>query len=249
MFSRKISSIANGGTGAAGAWGSRSVAVATSIAVRANCPSEHSNGIMRNNIIMNCPRADGIYINNARDIRIYQNTMYRAYGVMLRFPNSTADIRNNIISGAISLRDDAQAFEHDNLETGFAIGSYIQGAADKLSTTRISDYDAKFPSVFDRDDITGLQDSIGDTADWLGESAVGRGDGDFDDWFVSPETGDLSLYNGSGHRRARRLSCGCDGSDFCDHDRSPAPRGPGRHRIWGGTLPAGGLADTTFQAL
>jgi hypothetical protein len=181
------------------------------------CPAEHSNGILRNNIVLNCPQADGIYIRNSRDIGIYHNTIYRSYGILLQFPDSTARIQNNIIAGAVALREDARALAVDNLETGMSIGSFIPGGAKRLNH-RISDYDAKFPSIFDRADIEGLQAFIHDLSGWLGESPLGRGDADFHEWFVSPENGDLSLFEGEEILgQGRSLAEVPD--DFCGHAR------------------------------
>ena len=36
--------------------------------------TEHSDGIMRNNIIMNCPNEVGIYLNKSSNTKIYNNT-------------------------------------------------------------------------------------------------------------------------------------------------------------------------------
>ena len=60
---------------------------------------------MRNNIIANCPQDVGIYLNAAANTRIYNNTLYNTTGIDVRFPASTADLRNNVLSGAIRNRD------------------------------------------------------------------------------------------------------------------------------------------------
>jgi hypothetical protein len=160
------------------------------------CPVEHRAGIMRNNIIMNCPKADGIDVNNASEIGLYHNTLYRAYGILLRFPNTSAVVRNNIISGAVTKRDGALAVVEHNKETGLSIGSFIPGGAEKL-TYRISDYHIKFPNYFDRPDIEWLQGFINDSADWLARTWIGRGDSWFDRQFVSPGTGNWALFDGA----------------------------------------------------
>ncbi|MDP6345023.1 MAG: right-handed parallel beta-helix repeat-containing protein [Alphaproteobacteria bacterium] len=65
---------------------------------------EHSNGTIRNNIIMNCPQDVGIYLNRAKDSRIYNNIIYNTVGIDVRYRQSTADIRNNVMSGRIKNR-------------------------------------------------------------------------------------------------------------------------------------------------
>ena len=161
----------------------------------AGLDDEHRGGIMRNNIIMNCPNAEGIYINKASDIKILHNTIYRAFGVLLRFPGTEAQIKNNIISGAVALRDDAKSEDENNLETGFAVGAYIPGGAIYWQR-RISDYHIKYPNYVDEEDVESWQSSIEDTADWLAKSSLGRGDEAFEDWFTNPEAGELDLYDG-----------------------------------------------------
>lgn len=47
---------------------------------RPDCPLEHRNGAMRNNVIINCPQAPGVYINRSRDIAIHHNTIFKSLG-------------------------------------------------------------------------------------------------------------------------------------------------------------------------
>lgn len=67
-------------------------------------PVEHTNGTIRNNIIMNCTRDVGLYLNRARNTRVYNNIFYNTVGIDVRYRQSTADIRNNVISGRIKNR-------------------------------------------------------------------------------------------------------------------------------------------------
>ena len=76
-----------------------------SICESGTCTPEHQNGIMRNNIIVNCPADVGIYLNAATNSRIQHNTLYNTTGIDVRFPASTADLRNNLMSGLIDDRD------------------------------------------------------------------------------------------------------------------------------------------------
>ena len=67
---------------------------------------EHSNGTIRNNIVMNCPQDVGIYLNRAHNTRVYNNILYNTGGIDVRYRQSTADLRNNIISSRIKNRND-----------------------------------------------------------------------------------------------------------------------------------------------
>lgn len=69
------------------------------------CIPEHQNGIMRNNVIVNCPADVGIYLNSASNSRLQHNTLYNTTGIDVRFAASSADLRNNLLSGQIRNRD------------------------------------------------------------------------------------------------------------------------------------------------
>ncbi len=89
----------------------------SSICEEGTCTPEHEDGIMRNNLIVNCPDDVGIYLNEAADVRIYNNTIYNTTGVDVRFTASVAELRNNILSGQIRERDGGTAIEGVNLES------------------------------------------------------------------------------------------------------------------------------------
>lgn len=87
-----------------------------SLCEEGRCDPEHQFGIMRNNIIMNCPADVGIYLNKASNVAIYNNTLYNTTGIDVRFSSSKADIRNNLLSGRIRNRDGATHTGGSNLE-------------------------------------------------------------------------------------------------------------------------------------
>ena len=93
-----------------------------------DCSVEHRGGIIRDNIIMNCPDV-GIYLNRARDTKIYNNTLYQTLGIDVRFSTSTADIRNNILDGRILDRDGGTSTVADNLiaSEGAWFGAWFGG--------------------------------------------------------------------------------------------------------------------------
>ena len=80
------------------------------------CAVEHTNGILRNNVIVNCPADVGIYINEGKNTRIYNNTLYNTSGIDVRFKASFADIRNNLLSGQIRKRDGAKTTQGSNMQ-------------------------------------------------------------------------------------------------------------------------------------
>jgi parallel beta-helix repeat protein len=87
-----------------------------SICEDGTCTPEHQNGILRNNVIVNCPQDVGIYLNAAANSRIYNNTVFNTTGIDVRFVATTADLRNNILSGSIRNRDGGTSTEGANLE-------------------------------------------------------------------------------------------------------------------------------------
>ena len=87
-----------------------------SICEDGTCVPEHQNGVMRNNIIVNCPQDVGMYLNNATNTKIYNNNLYNTTGIDVRFTASTADLRNNILSGAIRNRDGGTSTKAANRE-------------------------------------------------------------------------------------------------------------------------------------
>ena len=68
------------------------------------CTPEHQDGILRNNIVMDCSDV-GIYLNEAARSSIQHNLLYGTGGIDVRFAASTADLRNNLLQGAIRNRD------------------------------------------------------------------------------------------------------------------------------------------------
>jgi MYXO-CTERM domain-containing protein len=80
------------------------------------CNPEHQDGIMRNNIIANCPADVGIYVNEGQNSLIYNNTLYNTAGIDMRFLTTTGEVRNNLLNGQIRNRDGAVANFASNLE-------------------------------------------------------------------------------------------------------------------------------------
>lgn len=78
------------------------------------CIPEHQNGILRNNIVLSCNDV-GIYLNRATNTRIQHNTLYATSGIDVRYAESTAEIRNNLSSAGINLRNGGTSTNAGNL--------------------------------------------------------------------------------------------------------------------------------------
>ncbi len=85
------------------------------ICEEASCAIEHEGGLLRNNIIVNCPADVGIYLNEAVDTLVYNNLLYNTTGIDARFAVTTAVFRNNLLSGVIRARDGAAIDDASNL--------------------------------------------------------------------------------------------------------------------------------------
>ncbi len=82
-------------------------------------PAEHTSGIMRNNVIMYCNDV-GIYLNNAADTKIYNNTLYDTMGIDIRFDKSHAILRNNLSTSRFKNRDGGTSTLVNNLVSEFS---------------------------------------------------------------------------------------------------------------------------------
>jgi hypothetical protein len=79
-----------------------------------SCATEHRNGIIRSNIVANCPEDVGIYLNKAQNTKVLNNTLFDTNGIDVRFPVSSAQIDGNIISGGVRARDGGVVQSGDN---------------------------------------------------------------------------------------------------------------------------------------
>lgn len=85
-----------------------------SICEDGTCTPEHQNGLLRNNIVLSCNDV-GIYLNRAANTRIQHNTLYATSGIDVRYAESTAEIRNNLLSSGINLRNGGTSSNAGNL--------------------------------------------------------------------------------------------------------------------------------------
>jgi hypothetical protein len=102
-----------------------------SICEDGSCNPEHQNGTLRNNIIVSCPADVGIYLNEATNTRVFHNTLIETTGIDVRFVASTAEVRNNLVSGLIRNRDGGTSTQSNNLSS-LTLGQYQGFFADPL---------------------------------------------------------------------------------------------------------------------
>jgi len=88
-----------------------------------DCNSEHVNGVMRNNIVLNCSRDVGIYLNRASTTLLYNNLLHNTLGIDVRYATSSATIINNIVSGRIKAREGGEFQAHNNLIDHLCLGA------------------------------------------------------------------------------------------------------------------------------
>ena len=118
------------------------------------CDPEHQGGVLRNNLVLACSDV-GVYLNRAANTRIEHNTLYDTSGIDVRFTSSSADVRNNLLSGAIRNRDGGTSTQAGNLASvplaTFATWFRAPAAADfaLLDGSTIVDQGAAAPLVPD----------------------------------------------------------------------------------------------------
>jgi hypothetical protein len=80
------------------------------------CVAEQFEGVIAKNLIAGCSD-DGIYLNRAARSRVIGNALFDTAGLAARFPETSADVRGNVVDGIIRARDDAWMRDADNVET------------------------------------------------------------------------------------------------------------------------------------
>ncbi|WP_224247877.1 chondroitinase-B domain-containing protein [Hyalangium gracile] len=78
------------------------------------CDPEHSDGILRNNVIINCSDV-GIYLNKAANTKVLFNTLIATTGVDFRFASTTGEAHGNVVSSVIRTRDSGSFTAGTNL--------------------------------------------------------------------------------------------------------------------------------------
>lgn len=118
----------------------------------ATCDPEHTGGIMRNNIIVNCSDV-GIYLNKAKDTKLLFNTLIATTGIDFRYASSTGEAHGNVLSGKIRTRDGATFTRGTNLSDVTSFDSwYVAPLLGDL--TKKGDLSALLQKVDPRGDVT-----------------------------------------------------------------------------------------------
>ncbi len=89
---------------------------------------EHTDGIMRNNVVMYTSDV-GIYLNKSKNTQVMNNLLFQTMGIDVRFEESTAVLKNNLLNGKIRERDGGTAVAENNL--------YLNGGIFKKNFTDI----------------------------------------------------------------------------------------------------------------
>lgn len=80
-----------------------------------SCMNEHSNGVISNNLVLNCSQDVGIYLNKAANTQIIHNTLINTLGIDVRFKTSAANIINNVMTSTMRTRDGASIKQSNNV--------------------------------------------------------------------------------------------------------------------------------------
>ena len=93
------------------------------------CSPQHTNGTMRNNVIMNCRQDVGIYLNQAKNTKLHHNILYNTRGIDARYPTTSAEVANNVLMGEVRARAGAAVRQFDNL-VGLSVRAFRRFYAD-----------------------------------------------------------------------------------------------------------------------
>lgn len=78
------------------------------------CDPEHTDGVVRNNVIGNCSDV-AIYLNKAANTKVLFNTLISTTGVDFRYPSSTGEAHGNVLSSVVRVRDSGSFTAGTNL--------------------------------------------------------------------------------------------------------------------------------------
>jgi hypothetical protein len=84
---------------------------------------EHADGVMSDNLIAFCSD-DGVYLNRAANSVLRHNTLIGTSGIDVRYPETTASIKANLVDGPVRARDDGLFWGGGN-ETGSLAGMFL----------------------------------------------------------------------------------------------------------------------------
>ena len=159
------------------------------------CDPEHSGGVMRNNVIVNCSDV-GIYLNRARSTQVLFNTLISTAGVDFRYASTSGEAHGNLLSSAIRARDSATfnagtnrtqvsaaTFEgwyvaplQGNLTLEGNVSSLLGAAGAHAQVT--DDWCGRPRPASGPFTLGALEHSLGNCAGWPGDAGGGPGEAD-----------------------------------------------------------------------
>lgn len=131
-----------------------------------SCKIEHYKGTIRGNLIMNCPKDVGIYLNNAANTKVENNTIINTAGVDVRFTGSFATFANNVIQGRIKDRDGGRHRDLGNLVEPDLADIYPNAINFDLTPANMDAFRAAVRDIDSKDLCTGETQN-----DWKGALA------------------------------------------------------------------------------
>ncbi len=186
-----------------------------------DCSRNHSDGIIRNNVIANCAGDVGIYVNKSSDIGIYNNLLFNTYGIDIRFPVSTADIRNNVIAGGIRDRDGGRSSTDANIVAGRSYAAALPATA-RYVKKRLTGQDKNYPNYVDAEDVAWAKGLVDGMLAWSGNTWLGHGSNTIRALYADADSLDLRLSDPEAViDRGAVLHQVSD--DFCGHPRRLPP--------------------------
>ena len=81
-----------------------------------SCITEQYGSLIQSNLIASCSD-DGIYINRAASTKIIHNSLIDTGGITVRFGESSAEVRENLVDGIIRTRNGGLLHATDNFDT------------------------------------------------------------------------------------------------------------------------------------
>ena len=194
-----------------------------------DCTNRHSHGVMRNNIVMNCPADVGIYVNKGKDSHIYNNLLFNTGGIDVRFEQSQALLQNNIVTGSIRARNGGQFNEDSNLLAGSWLG-IVLGPGTRYVKRRLDGQDLKYPRYISKGDVEWVQGMVDDVSLFVANSWLGFGNNTIRDLFRQPDAGDFTVTEPE--RIVDRANPIADlKDDFCGQQRGPGPHDIGPFEV------------------
>ena len=183
-----------------------------------DCP-ETVDSRMTNNIILNCPDEPGLYLNRAHRALVANNTIYDAYGIQARFPQTSAQVTDNLLTGTVWARDGADVQAEANRATGwFDSAAYIPGLRDRV-TARIERYHRDYPRWVRESPARWLVQTVESVSEWARRGWPGQRHAPFEEWFLAPDAGDLRLLGFDADMLGAGSAPPVVGHDFCGQPR------------------------------